>query len=210
MPKPIDRITAAAIKVFREQGIENARLEDIAKLAKVSRPNLYRYVNNREDLVRLVILHRAQYLLNELKVQSGPWHEALTELFVKQVTIALRDEIFMQVVEQAGPVAAKLLVGDNAVRTSLNAVISPLLAKGRAAGEIREDLSDDEILYWLHYQTWSLTRDPRLHKVFEIRSVARKFIVGGLLAPAAAKAISEARRRRKVPVSTSLRAGVRP
>ena len=187
MPSPIERITNAAIKSFRDQGIENSRMEDIARLAKVSRPNIYRYVNNREDLVKLVVLHRAKHILTELKVEDGPWDEALIGLFVQQVTLALKDEIFMIVVEQAGAVAAKLLVDDDAVQTSLNKVISPVIARGRAAGEIREGLTDAEILYWLHYQTWSLTRDPRIHKIMEIKSLARKFVVGGLIAPGADK-----------------------
>jgi AcrR family transcriptional regulator len=183
--KPIDRITQAAIKVVREKGIEGTRMEDVALRAKVSRPNLYRYVQDRDDLVRLVVLHRAKFILHELKVPDGPWDEALVELFVKQVRLAARDEIFGLVVDQASPVAAKLLAHDDAVRTSLNHVISPILARGRAAGEIRDDLTDEEILYWLHYQTWCLARDPTAHRVIEIRTLARKFVVGGIRAPEA-------------------------
>jgi hypothetical protein len=104
---------------------------------------------------------------------------------IKRDNLAIKDEIFMLVVEQAGPVAAKLLADDNAVRTSLNQVIAPILAKGRAAGEIREGLSDEEILYWLHYQTWALVRDSRTHKAVGIEGLARKFVVGGLLASGA-------------------------
>lgn len=181
MSRPLDRITTAAIKIFREQGVENARMEDIAQSANISRPNLYRYVNNKDDVVKLVVMHRARFILHELKAKDGPWQEALIDLFVKQVTLALKDQIFRLVVEQAGSAVAKLFVDEEAVQTSLNQVISPLLAKGRAAGEIRDGISDDEILYWLHYQTWSLTRDPNLHNAMEIRSLARKFVVGGLL-----------------------------
>jgi AcrR family transcriptional regulator len=179
---PLARITKAAVRSFREQGIEKTSIADVARIARVSRPNIYRYVSNMEDLVRLVVLERADHILHELKVADGPWYEALIDLFVQQVSIALRDEVFMLIVEQASPVAAKLLAGDNAVSTSLNAVIAPIVAKGRAAGEIREGLTDDEILYWLHYQTWSLCRDPRIHKTVEIEGLARKFVVGGLLA----------------------------
>src|SRR5690606_7192967 len=131
---------------------------------------------------RLVVLERADHILHELKPIDGPWYEALIDLFVQQVLTSIDDEIFMLIVEQASPVAAKLLAGDNAVSTALNAVIAPIIAKGREAGEIRKGLTDEEILYWIHYQTWSLCRDPRLHKSVEIEGLARKFVVGGLLA----------------------------
>jgi AcrR family transcriptional regulator len=183
LSSPGNRITAAAIKIFRDRGIQEARMEDIAQEACLSRPNLYRYVKSRDDVVKLVVLHRARYILQELTVPDGPWHEALIEVFVKQVDLALRDEIFLLVVEQAGAVAAKLLADDDAVQTSLNQVISPILAKGRAAGEIRDGLSDEEILYWLHYQTWCLTRDPRLRDAMQVHHLARKFVIGGLLKP---------------------------
>ena len=140
-----------------------------------------------EDLIRLVILHRAARIRDELKVSSAiSWHEALIDLFEQQVQTARNDEIFMLVVDQAGPVAADLLAEDNAVRTSLNQVIAPIIAKGRSKGEIREGLTDEQILYWLHYQTWSLSRDPRLHNAQQIRDLARRFVVGGLVAPASA------------------------
>lgn len=181
MSTPIERITKAAIRSFREKGITGTKIADVARLAKVSRPNIYRYVNDMDELVRLVVLERADHILHELKVHNGPWYESLIDLFVQQVTTALGDEVFMLIVEQAGPIAAKLIADDNAVRTSLNEVIAPLIAKGRAAGEIREGLTDEEILYWLHYQTWCLSRDPRVHKAVEIQGLARKFVVGGLL-----------------------------
>jgi|GEM_PF-2891362 len=180
-------------------------MEDIARLAKVSRPNIYRYVSDRDALVRLVVLHRARYILHELKVKNGPWDEALIDLFVKQVKLSIHDEIFALVVEQAGSVAAKLLVDDDAVQTSLNKVIAPILAKGRAAGEIREGLTDEEIMYWLHYQTYSLARDPRLHNVIEIKGLARKFVVGGLIvkpsvkSAGSEKSVSSVQRGKKKP-----------
>lgn len=182
MTTPLERITRAAMKSFREKGVEGTKIADVARLARISRPNIYRYVKDMPDLVRLVVLETAEHMLHDFKVQDGPWYEALIDLFVQQVNLALKDEIFMLVVEQAGSVAAKLLADDNAVRTSLNKVIAPILARGRAASEIREGLTDEEILYWLHYQTWALLRDSRTHKAVEIEGLARKFVVGGLLA----------------------------
>lgn len=182
MPSPIERIAAAAIVCFRTSGINGTTMEDVARIAHVARPNIYRYAANLDDLVRLVVLERAHGIEAELSPKAGPWHEALADLFVQQVLRALDDEIFMIIVEQAAPLAARLLVDDPAVGSCLNGVLRPLIERGRAQNQLREDLSDDEILHWLHYQSWCLAREPRLVAAIDIEGFARKLVVGGLLA----------------------------
>lgn len=181
MSRPIERITQAAIQIFREQGVNAARLEDIARAAKLSRPNLYRYIHDRDDLIRLVILQRANFFRHELRIGSNDWADALTELIIKVVRLCAEDEIFMLMINEAEPSLAKLFNDDDTIRTALNKVILPLLVKGRAAGQIRDDLNDDEILLWLHYQTWSLARDPKIQKALDVKTIAKKFVVGGLM-----------------------------
>lgn len=181
MSRPLERITQAAIHVFREQGVNDARMEDIARIAKLSRPNLYRYIQDRDDLIRLVILQRASAFRHELRILPGNWMDALVDLFTRVVRLSAEDEIFMLMIHEAEPAVAKLFNDDDRIRTSLNKVIEPLLARGRAAGEIRDDLSDEDILLWLHYQNWSLTRDPKIQKTIDVKAITRKFVIGGIV-----------------------------
>src|SRR3954470_19515897 len=53
------QIIEAALEVFGEQGLANARLQDIAARAGVSKGTIYLYFPNKEELFREVIRHTA-------------------------------------------------------------------------------------------------------------------------------------------------------
>lgn len=182
MATPLEQITNAAIRCYKVLGIEKTTMEDVAKRAKISRPNLYRYISNREDLIRLVVLHRAKSMGDEFRPHDGPWEEALLDLFVQYVKNALHDEIFMHIVEQAAPVTSRLLIDDPGVGGALNGVLLPILKNARKSGRMRTDISDEEIIRWMHYQVYCLSRDPRLVESTDIETLGRKFVVGALIA----------------------------
>lgn len=182
MATPIEQITLAAIRCFKVLGIEKTTMEDVAKRAKISRPNLYRYISNRDDLVRLVVLHRAQSMRAEFHPHEGPWEEALLDIFVQYVKNALHDEIFRIIVEQAAPITSRLLIDDAAVGGALNDLLVPIIAKARQSGRLRTDISDEEIIRWIHYQVYCLSRDQKLVEAFDLEELGRKFVVGALLA----------------------------
>ena len=50
-----EEITAAALEVFVERGYANARLEDVAARAGVSKGTLYLYFENKEELFKAVV-----------------------------------------------------------------------------------------------------------------------------------------------------------
>lgn len=161
-------------------------MEDVARRARISRPNLYRYVSSREDLVRLVVLHRAKHLTGEFKPRQGAWDEILIDLFVQNVRNAIHDEIFMIIVEQAAPIASELLINDPGVGGALNNMLIPAVEGARQAGLLRDDLSDEQIIHWIHYQVWCLSRDPRMVSSVDVERLGRQFVIGGLLARPAA------------------------
>jgi AcrR family transcriptional regulator len=47
----MSQIMDHAMRLFAEQGYERTTLQDIADLARISRPNLYNYVDNKEELL---------------------------------------------------------------------------------------------------------------------------------------------------------------
>jgi len=46
-----DAVIAAAARVFRERGLHNTTLDDIASFLNVSKPTIYYYVQNREQII---------------------------------------------------------------------------------------------------------------------------------------------------------------
>jgi len=66
-PKTIQRIVAAAEKIFAEQGIDGARTDAIARAAHVNKALLYYYFKSKEDLHRFTL----QTLFGRMREQVG-------------------------------------------------------------------------------------------------------------------------------------------
>jgi TetR/AcrR family transcriptional regulator len=66
-PGTIQRIVAAAQKIFAEQGVEGARIDAIARAARVNKALLYYYFRSKEDLHRFTL----QSLFGEMRKQVG-------------------------------------------------------------------------------------------------------------------------------------------
>src|SRR6202166_3749788 len=61
------RIVAAAEEIFAEQGLAGARMDEIARAAKVNKALLYYYFRSKEELYRFVL----ETLLSQLSAQVG-------------------------------------------------------------------------------------------------------------------------------------------
>lgn len=66
-PATIQRIVAAAEKIFAEQGLDGARTDAIARSARVNKALLYYYFRSKEDLHRFTL----QTLFGQLRTQVG-------------------------------------------------------------------------------------------------------------------------------------------
>src|SRR6266446_7455890 len=64
------RIVATAEQIFAEQGLAGARMDDIARVAKVNKALLYYYFRSKEELFRFVI----ETLLSQLRARV--WGES--------------------------------------------------------------------------------------------------------------------------------------
>src|ERR1700676_5136854 len=61
------RIVAAAEQIFAEQGLAGARMDEIARAAKVNKALLYYYFRSKEELYRFVL----DTLLSQLSTKGG-------------------------------------------------------------------------------------------------------------------------------------------
>ncbi len=62
-----ERIMAAAETIFAEHGFRGATVDEIAKRAEMSKPNLLYYFNNKEALYRAVLEHTLEIWLEPLQ-----------------------------------------------------------------------------------------------------------------------------------------------
>jgi TetR/AcrR family transcriptional regulator len=66
-PDTIQRIVAAAEKIFAEQGLDGARTDAIARSARVNKALLYYYFRSKEDLHRFTL----QTLFGQMRARVG-------------------------------------------------------------------------------------------------------------------------------------------
>lgn len=68
-----NKITEVAKELFLVRGIENTKMEDIAKVSKMSKSTLYVYFKNKEEVIWSMSLEAMRFLRDELsdKTTSG-------------------------------------------------------------------------------------------------------------------------------------------
>lgn len=81
---------AAATLLLDEGGLEAASLSAIARTAKISKANLYRYFESREDILLTVMLEDVEDWFDGLQaelatLEGSTEHEALVEILVASV-----------------------------------------------------------------------------------------------------------------------------
>src|ERR1700691_5951840 len=82
------RIEAAAASMFAEQGLAGARMDEIARAAKVNKALLYYYFRSKEELHRFVL----KTLLSQLRARV--WEENNASLPARRRLAAVIDNFF--------------------------------------------------------------------------------------------------------------------
>lgn len=138
-----DRILAAAVRVFSEEGLD-AHLERIAKEAGVGSGTLYRNFPTREALIEAAYRNEVARLCESAPdlLAAMPPAEALrawTRRFIDYATakFGMADALRAVVASGANPYADS--------REMIQAALSSLMDAGVAAGEIRRDIRSTDM-----------------------------------------------------------------
>jgi AcrR family transcriptional regulator len=83
-----ERILAAASQLIAERGIAETSLDDVIERAGASKSQLYHYFEDRNALLRAVVVHNADGVLEELGTLDGwkairEWFDSMVELQVE-------------------------------------------------------------------------------------------------------------------------------
>jgi AcrR family transcriptional regulator len=139
---------------FETYGIHRTRMADIADRAGLSRRALYRIFPNRQAIVDEVLIARAKKLIEALVptvLGCTTFAEAVLEGSVQSIALTRRSPDLLRLsvqgnLEQAGRV---MLRSDAAVLHLSQDFWQPVIDRGRARGEVRPDLDDNEFIEWM-------------------------------------------------------------
>jgi AcrR family transcriptional regulator len=186
MSDSLSTIVDAARKLFARNGVTKTRMEDVAEAAGMTRQNLYRYVANRDRLVELAVLARCREFGAELSILAQDEgatdvRRLVIDLMVHGIHLGRADPEFVALSEAAPRGAFSILSasGQSPMHAIVGDTFGPVLRRADAAGILRTDVSEAEIVEWLQVIYLALTPRVDLRRPVE-RRLVEKFVLPAL------------------------------
>ncbi len=193
-------IYAAALDCFERDGVRRTTMEAVARRAGVSRPTVYYYFPDKSALVLEVIAREARAIHATIREQLGPRAGGL-DTVVDTLLLSIegaRTSRYVALLTQ--PDAAKLtarLVEADLIMGLRRELWAPILEAARDRGELRDDLSIDEVLRWISFVEFSVITNAGYFGLVDddqIRAYLDTFLLPSLASPVAAEPRRPARR----------------
>lgn len=178
-------IDAAEI-CFDRYGIVKTTMEDIAKMAGVSRPTVYRHFADRDSLVLAVVMRRARSLIGKAQAfirQHERFEDRLVEGLLFLVKTGRHDPFVRILVSPENlDMAQQILGATDAVVDLTQEMWQPILDEAAEQGELAPGLDDREIARWLtHVELILVGRFDLADDDDDIRRMLRTFLAPAFL-----------------------------
>ena len=172
-----ERILAAAERCIDRHGIRKTTMDDVASEVGLSRPNVYRYLADRDDLlIELITRHaRARKSIS----RQGSLADQIVEAILHTADHARRDPLTRHVLDPDGTSLGKRMVASGASERCRAEMWDPVLDAGIANNELPPGLPRSDIHLWLGNVTVMVMRglEDGDGDVRRYRSILRRFVV---------------------------------
>ena len=151
-PELFDRVLDAAEASFDRHGVGNESIEEIARLAGVSRGLVYKRFQNRDGLILAVLVRRANRFNQRASVFIGSQPtlaDSLVEGLLLSVRLAHRDPYFGKLVGSAIDASNRIKGAPEAAARLIDELWRPILERGEAAGELRAGVDLEDVIQWI-------------------------------------------------------------
>jgi AcrR family transcriptional regulator len=184
-----EQLIDAAEACFQRFGVSKTTVEDVAAAAEVSRATVYRYFEDRDELILGVVLREAERFLNRIgaRVDQAPSvAEGLVD-FVAYTLRAVRADPNLALLfapEMAG-LTTSLAGASTALFTMVTDFLRPYLESADEAGMLRSGIDLDDAAEWTLRTILSLLTvgGPRQRTERQTKDLLRSFLLPGLLNP---------------------------
>jgi len=163
--KPVrERLLDSAEECLQQFGPQKTSMEDVARVAGMSRATVYRYFENRDALLLGVASRQASALATESLAYLAQFDD-ISDWLVEGLLYTLREiperPVFASLVTSLDSRAAsKLLLGSSGmIEIGVN-VLRPMFAIAKEQGVLREDLDLDLLIEWLLRVLWTYLNAP--------------------------------------------------
>ncbi|MFV2177609.1 TetR/AcrR family transcriptional regulator [Actinomadura sp. LOL_016] len=178
-----EAILEAAESCFERFGIAKTTMDDVAKVAEVSRGTVYRYFADRESLILASIRRRSRMNLAPARVFIAGFPDIadkLAEGICHSVRRGRRDPmVHLLVSPDEMPLATSLLGATGVAAELTHELWEPILREAQEAGRLRAEIELRELSEWIsHLEIMFITQFARDDASLDrFRDMIRKFLV---------------------------------
>ncbi|MGI5328578.1 TetR/AcrR family transcriptional regulator [Actinomadura nitritigenes] len=178
-----EAILEAAESCFERFGIAKTTMDDVARVADISRATVYRYFADRESLILASIRRRARMNLAPARafIAGFPdFADKLTEGICHNVRRGRRDPMVHLLVSPDEMPLATSLLGATGVAVELTHELwEPILREAQEAGQLRADVELRELSEWIsHLEIMFISQFDRDDASLDrFRHMIRQFLV---------------------------------
>src|ERR1700755_922117 len=175
-----ERILAAAERCIDRHGIRKTTMDDVAREVGLSRPSVYRYFADRDDLLIELITRHARALLDRAR-KSIARQSSLPDQIVESVLYtaehARRDPLTRHVIAPDATSLGRRMIASGTTEMMRAEMWDPILDTALANNELPPGLPRSDIHLWLGNVTLMVMRglEDGEGDVRRYRSIIRRF-----------------------------------
>jgi AcrR family transcriptional regulator len=183
-------IMQAGERCIQRYGIRKTTMDDIAREAGMSRPSVYRYFTDRQDLLLALLSARTRALTERARrfiAQQPSVEEGLVEGLLYLASHGHRDEFVRLMISMDDSEFGRRVVSTDAFATLAGEFWDPFLDAAERQGELRSGLDRHDVHVWLAEVALVLIglveREPQSDPA-KFRDLLRSFVVPAFVATA--------------------------
>lgn len=182
------RIVESAEQLFLKHGIRRIPVEEICRVAEVSKMTFYKFFANKEDLIKFLLMYWNQKSLSEFEeimAESIPFPEKIKRLIAwQQKKIeTFSPEFHNEIHHYVNPEITKIL---ETYQTEFSQAILDHFLKAQARGDIRQGIRAEFLLYFINHM-FDIIHDEELVSLYEnpkdLFNEIMQFFFYGILPP---------------------------
>jgi AcrR family transcriptional regulator len=177
-----ERILAAAERCIDRHGIRKTTMDDVACEVGLSRPSVYRYFADRDDLLIELITRHARALLGRARKsisRQSSLPDQLVQLVLYTAEHGRRDPLTRHVIDPDGTSLGRRMIASGTTEMMRAEMWDPILDAALANNELPVGLARSDIHLWLGDVTKMVMRglEDGEADVRRYRSILRRFVV---------------------------------
>jgi AcrR family transcriptional regulator len=177
-----ERILAAAERCIDRHGIRKTTMDDVASEVGLSRPSVYRYFADRDDLLIELITRHARALLDRARksiARQSSLPDQIVESILYTAEHARRDPLTRHVIDPDATSLGRRMIASGTTEMMRAEMWDPVLDAALANNELPPGLPRSDIHLWLGDVTLMVMRglEDGEGDVRRYRSILRRFVV---------------------------------